>query len=152
MTSGTHKNGFTLLEIMIVVAIIGLMASLALPSFMRARRDASVSAIANDFRVFDEAFQMYAMETGGFPGPDWVSGAYPTGMGVEWLTEAWIQAPPVGGDWVFHVTPSGESLIILHRSDIAPQIMQAVDELMDDGDLVIGAIRGDDQSLDYYIE
>ena len=57
------KNGFTLVEIMIVVAIIALLASIAVPGFLRARKRSQASRIINDLRLIDSAVDLYAIET-----------------------------------------------------------------------------------------
>lgn len=58
-----HKRrGFTLVEIMIVVAIIALLASIAVPGFMRARKRSQATRILNDLRLLDGAIDMYAIE------------------------------------------------------------------------------------------
>lgn len=58
----THA-GFTLVEIMIVVAIIALLASIAVPGFLRARKRTQASRILNDLRLIDNAIDQYAIET-----------------------------------------------------------------------------------------
>ena len=55
--------GFTLVEIMIVVAIIALLAAIAVPGFLRARKRAQASKILNDLRLIDSAVDQYAIET-----------------------------------------------------------------------------------------
>src|SRR6059058_1211664 len=55
--------GFTLVEIMIVVAIIALLAAIAVPGFLRARKRAQASKILNDLRLIDSAIDQYAIET-----------------------------------------------------------------------------------------
>ena len=57
------RQGFTLVEIMIVVAIIALLASIAVPGFLRARKRSQASRIINDLRLIDGAVDMYAIET-----------------------------------------------------------------------------------------
>lgn len=59
----TKRGGFTLVEIMIVVAIIALLAAIAVPSFLRARKRSQASTILNDLRLIDSAKDQYAIET-----------------------------------------------------------------------------------------
>ena len=58
----SRKSGFTLVEIMIVVAIIGLLAAIAIPNFVRARTSAQANACINNLRQIDGAKQQYALE------------------------------------------------------------------------------------------
>ncbi len=62
-TSSLHRKGFTLVEIMIVVAIIALLAAIAVPGFLRARKRSQASRILNDLRMIDSALDQYAIET-----------------------------------------------------------------------------------------
>lgn len=60
----TKKHaGFTLVEIMIVVAIIALLAAIAVPGFLRARKRSQASKILNDLRLVSAAVDQYAIET-----------------------------------------------------------------------------------------
>ena len=59
----TNKHaGFTLVEIMIVVAIIALLAAIAVPGFLRARKRSQASKILNDLRMISGAVDQYAIE------------------------------------------------------------------------------------------
>src|SRR6059058_3342320 len=60
--STSKKAGFTLVEIMIVVAIIGLLAAIAIPNFVRARTVSQANACINNLRQMDGAVQQYALE------------------------------------------------------------------------------------------
>jgi prepilin-type N-terminal cleavage/methylation domain-containing protein len=57
-----NSAGFTLVEIMLVVATIALLASMALPSVFRSRKRAQATRILEDLRMIDSAMQLYAME------------------------------------------------------------------------------------------
>lgn len=59
----TEPAGFTLVEIMIAVAIIALLAAIVVPSFLRARKRSQAAAVKNDLRLIDAAMAQYAMET-----------------------------------------------------------------------------------------
>src|SRR5437763_16721890 len=59
----TRRGGFTLVEIMIVVAIIALLAAIAVPGFLRARKRSHASRILNDLRMIDAAVDQYAIES-----------------------------------------------------------------------------------------
>ena len=73
-----RRKSFTLVEIMIVVATIALLAAIALPGFLRARKRSLAVRIRNDLRLIDSAVEQYAIETGKRSGapvavPDWTN-------------------------------------------------------------------------------
>jgi prepilin-type N-terminal cleavage/methylation domain-containing protein len=72
-----RSGGFTLVEIMIVVSIISLLATIAIPGFMRARKRSQATMVKNDLRLIDSAVSQYAMETNKMSGStvfvdDWI--------------------------------------------------------------------------------
>ena len=58
----TKRGGFTLVEIMIVVAIIALLASIAVPNFLRSRKRSQATQVLEDLRLIDAAVDQYAIE------------------------------------------------------------------------------------------
>src|ERR1700686_2975377 len=63
ISTARSQRGFTLVEIMIVVAIIALLAAIAVPGFLRARKRSQATRILNDLRLIDSAVDQYAIET-----------------------------------------------------------------------------------------
>ena len=64
----TERAGFTLVEIMIVVGVIALLAALAMPGMLRARKRAQASRVKDDLRLIEGAVDQYAIETQRQPG------------------------------------------------------------------------------------
>ena len=65
-----NRGGFTLVEIMIVVAIIALLAAIAVPNFLRARKRSQATRILEDLRIIDSAIDQYAIENNKSGGND----------------------------------------------------------------------------------
>ncbi|HUJ09955.1 MAG TPA: prepilin-type N-terminal cleavage/methylation domain-containing protein [Verrucomicrobiae bacterium] len=91
-----QKEGFTLVEIMIVVAIIGLLAALAIPGFVKARKQAQGRRILNDARQMDAAIDQWALETGQVDG-----NAIITTSAATYLKGAWQNTDLLGASYDF---------------------------------------------------
>jgi prepilin-type N-terminal cleavage/methylation domain-containing protein len=127
------RAGFTLVEIMIVVVVIGLLAAIAIPAFQRVQERSMAARFINDFRQFDSAFQRYATENGQMPPPG-AAGTIPAGMD-GYLPASYTNTSPMGGNYLWS-GPSG--YVVLRGSDATDAVMQRVDEALDDGDLTKG--------------
>ena len=90
------KAGFTLVEIMIVVAIIGLLAAIAIPNFVRARESAQLNSIANNLRILEGAKEQYALEN-----KQPTTAAAPEGVIIPYLKGGVMIQPVVGETYTF---------------------------------------------------
>ena len=66
----TNPAGFTLVEIMVVVAIVGLLATLAIPSYLRSRKRSEATQVLEDLRLIDSAVDQYSLEFSKVRGSD----------------------------------------------------------------------------------
>ena len=62
----THR-AFTLIELLIVVAIIGILAAIAVPNFLNARLRATITRVQSDMLAFEKAYEMYRLDKNSFP-------------------------------------------------------------------------------------
>lgn len=129
---------------MIVVAIVGMLASIAVPSWRSARRTARITKAANDLRIFGEAFQQYCMDRGKYPidthttlppgmegyieQTDWDD--YAMGGHFNWEGPTWGE----GG-------PYDYAGISLFGADVSTDEMLELDGILDDGNLATGIFR-----------
>jgi len=90
------RDGFTLVEIMIVVAIIGILASMAIPGFVKSRKQSQGRRILNDARQMDSAISQWAMEKGRVDG-----NAVNTTEATTYLKGTWRTTDLLNNTFVF---------------------------------------------------
>lgn len=140
----TNNSAFTLVEIMIVVAIIAVLSAIAIPNILRARLNARVARVASNLKTFATGFQMYAVEHGALPADahltlpagmefyidpaDWNNDAM--GGQFNWDGPLWGEGGPYNyaGISLFGTTATMAELLLLDTS-------------FDNGDLTSGAFR-----------
>ena len=136
-----RHHGFTLVEIMVVVVIIGLLASIAIPAFQRLQRASQNSRFISDLRTFAQAFEIQVAETGTWPA-NAGSGVVPAGMSGSFNTGNWQARTVLGGRWNWDRNMSGVAAGISVTGFTVPdsQLMD-IDAQIDDGDLDTGHFR-----------
>lgn len=147
----SRRCGFTLVEIMIVVVIIGLLMSLVIPAFQKVRRKALNATFIGDMRTFAGAAETYMLETGGYL-EDSSSGAVPAGLEEYIRVAKWTDGTPLGGDWDMELDSFGiKAGFGVHAPTASKEQMEEVDEDFDDGDLSTGKFRQIAADRYYYI-
>jgi prepilin-type N-terminal cleavage/methylation domain-containing protein len=91
------RAGFTLVEIMVVLLIVSVLATIGIPALSRLKEKSKTAVLIGDARVFATAFDTYSHEFGSWPA-DAAAGVMPTGMSGR-LTDAWLRTTPMGGKY-----------------------------------------------------
>ena len=136
--------GFTLIEILIVLAILGILAGIVISQFVDSTEDAERQAFIQSGRIFAEAAERFNLDNGFYP-EDSASGALPTGFGDYITYNQWEGGTPIGGVWDSDQDFGISSAIGVHfdgtgitRDD---SYMQEIDAAVDNGDLDTGYFR-----------
>lgn len=149
-------GGFTLIEILIVVVILGVLASIVIPQFADATAQSSRAVFTANIKEYVKAAQLYRFDTGEYL-EDSSSGVMPAGFEHYVDAGKWQAGTPIGGVWdsEFEGTGDVKSAIGVHfdgsgisRDDM---FMSDIDALIDDGDLATGVFRKLEAGRYYFI-
>lgn len=150
-TRADLNQGFTILEIMIAVVIIGILVAIAIPTFLHLQRNSQNSRFISDLRTFSQAYETYAMRYGKWP-PNTPSGEVPSVMSGELQDSHWVAINSLGGHWKWDYKPPGADHftagISITGITVSDAQMIEIDKKMDDGDLTKGAFfKGSDRFI-----
>lgn len=137
-----RNDGFTLVEIMIVVMLISMLAVMAIPSYVRARAISTGVRVANDLRVFGQAFAVYAIENGNYPADSHET--LPSAPGInDYIEESkFNEVTAIGGRYNWEGPDSYPYAgVSVSGSSISVAELEKIDAVVDDGDLSSGDFR-----------
>lgn len=121
---------------MIGVTIIGLLASLSIPALGKVKRNSDASSIANNFRTYAAAFEIYAMDNGAWPA-DVTPAIIPAGMEGSLPRFTIPTIYNASWDWDFRVNGITAS-VSLRSNTMDYSLLEKVDAILDDGNLNTG--------------
>jgi prepilin-type N-terminal cleavage/methylation domain-containing protein len=146
MKVARSSQGFTLVEIMVVVTVIGILATLSIPAFKAASLRARGTEFINDARVFSEAFHRYAQEKGAFPRNQRNRDRFPPNMEGYINEEDWRGGTPLGGryswdDFRRNRRFGHRGAIMVIRSSMKMDQLRQIDAWLDDGNTNTGIMQ-----------
>jgi general secretion pathway protein G len=103
----TRRAGFTLAELMVVIVIIGLLATLVVPNVVKKLFTANVAKAKHDIMTIDNAVTSYAIENGGRFPDSLEALVTPDANGHSFLNTETVPKDPWGNEYVFEPAPSG---------------------------------------------
>lgn len=145
-------RAFTLVEILIVVVILGVLASIVVPAFGGSTDEARKGAFITELQIFADAAE-YASARNGGNIADSSTGAVPPELEPYIDTVGWTNGTPIGGEWDIEANENGITLGVgVHFRDDQPsdEFMQDIDARFDNGDLSSGAFRQLDDNTRFY--
>jgi len=148
--TGGREAGITLVEIMVLVVVIGGLATLAIPAFAKVRESSENTVIASDLRGFASAFGQYAVETGGWPAVR--TGGFPPEMVGRIKPSSWAKPLPGGGFYGFGGKTAGLTAVTLNNTAFSDERLVALDRVLDDGDVSTGRFRRYDGLIIYTVQ
>ena len=135
-------KGFTLIELMIVIAIIGILSAIAIPNFIAYREKAKIASVATNLKNFEKGFMAYAIDEGEFPNDSHIVLPDLPKMENYISPEVWGKATPMGGTYNWEGPDNYPYAGIAIFEATAPEKdMRLLDSMLDDGDLTLGKFR-----------
>ncbi len=158
-----QRNGWTIVELAIVVAIIGILAALAVPMYKMIVTRSKISSLASDLRVHSESITRYALETGTYPTSQIIQDNA-SGIGSDlddFLSNSWYEPTPIGGEYTLNTTNLADGKLKdvyiqiagtgNHPMTVGYEGLLKLDKEIDDGSPGSGFVRISGSRVRYYI-
>jgi len=145
------SRGFTLVEILMVIAIIGILATIAIPHYIDYQLRAKAVSLTTEVKAAAQAFRTYKMENNTYPA-DCMPGVTPPE--ISSLIGNYFSTPPsIGGQWDWDYQQFGITAgISVYDPPLSTEELQKVDRLIDDNNLFTGTFRQRPSGYIYVIE
>ena len=130
-----HIGGFSIVELMVVVATIGILALMGMPGIRIARERTQATTAANDIRVFSEAIEFYSTAEGGYP-DEMTYTNMPRSI-EDYLPSIWKNG---SYNW-FYVNASSFTYIYVYNLNFTAEQAVRIDTIIDDGNIGTGSVR-----------
>jgi len=146
----THHHtgrGFTLLEIMVVVLMIGILLAMAIPGFKAVRERARISTFTSDFRAVKEAVNRFNLSEGYYP----LSGGAIEPEFFDYMRQDVItETTVIGGNWNFDDSTAIFAIGIVGY-EVEDDIVERIDSAVDDGILTTGSMTKTSDGEFYFV-
>ncbi len=136
-----RREGFTLIELMVTIAIIGILMAIAVPMYSTYRQKANVARTAADLKTIVDGFEVFAMDNpSGYP--DDTHRVLPAGVEVFVSNALFTENTPLGG-WYNWEGPDNYPYagVAVETPDVGDDVMRNLDHFMDDGSLATGKFQ-----------
>jgi len=144
--------GFTLIEILIVVIILGILSGIVLPSLTRGSGDSSRAAFVTNLRTYAQLFELQNQKAGAYPS-DRNPGVLPPELVGTIRSDDWGRMTPIGGQWDWDRGVFGiKAGVSVYRPNQTQAQMVEVDRALDDGNLTTGRFRRRSDGYIYILE
>ncbi len=149
-----RRAGFTLVEILIVVVIVGILASIILPSIANATTGSRQTVFATAVAQYNKAAQVFIAEQGRYF-EDSATGQVPAGFEDYINADGWTGGTPIGGKWDATANTLGVTSAFGVHFEIPAEhkgdaYMTEIDAMIDDGNLASGMFQQLDADR-YYV-
>lgn len=148
--------GFTLVEVLIVVVVLGILAAIVVPSFADASDNAQAARITQDLRMVQQGLEMYALRWNALPPSSAGPGQPPAGVPLDRFVrpEFW-RSSPLEGVWTWNNDPGNRNVclgnVANNPSPITNPVLLDVDRVIDDRNLASGRLRWAGSCYEYRI-